>query len=300
MSRRKRWTLIVLSALAAVYVASSFYVVDVTEYVVVTRFGDPVAVHTSPGPHFDLWKPIETLVRIDARLLTLDLEPSEFLTEDKKNVVASGYTLWRVDDPLLYLRRVYSRRGAEARIADIISSEIGSALGRVPFSALVSTDSTVIRLDEVVASIKERSAGRLSEDYGLEIREFRIKRLAFPEQNKESVFQRMRAERQRIARQYRSEGEEESMKIKADADRQKTEILADASRRAEEIRGEGEADAARIYAEAIRADPDFYTFLRTLDSYEKIVDENTTLVLPSDSELMRLLTTGRTASGGGR
>lgn len=300
MSGRRRWTLIVLGALAAVYVASSFYVVDVTEYVVVTRFGDPVAVHTKPGLHFDPWKPIETLVRIDARLLTLDLDPAEFLTEDKKNVVASGYALWRVDDPLLYLRRVYNRRGAEARIADILSSEIGSALGRVPFSALVSTDSAEVRLDEVVASIRERSADRLMGDYGVEVREFRIKRLAFPEQNKESVFQRMRAERQRIARQYRSEGEEESMKIKADADRQKTEILAGASRRAEEIRGEGEAEAARIYAEAIRADPDFYAFLRTLDSYEKIVNENTTLVLPSDSELMRLLTTGRTSSGGGR
>lgn len=298
MSRRRRWILIVLGLLAAAYVVTSFYVVDVTEYVVVTRFGDPVSVHTEPGLQFDPWKPVETLSRIDARLLTLDLEPSEFLTEDKKNVVASGYALWRVDDPLLYLRRVYNRRGAEARISDILNSEIGSALGRVPFAALVSTDTTEMRLDDVVASIREGSARRLLEDYGVEVREFRIMRLAFPEQNKESVFQRMRAERQRIARQYRSEGEEEAMKIRADGDRQRTEILAEASRTAEETRGAGEAEAARIYAAAIKADPDFYAFLRTLDSYEKIVDENTTLVLSSDSELMRLLTTGR--SGGGR
>jgi len=300
MSRRTRWALSILGVLVVAYAISSFYVVDVTEYVVVTLFGDPVAVHTEPGLHFDLRKPFETVSRIDARLLTLDLPPTEFHTEDKINVVASGYALWKVEDPLLYLRRVYNRRGAESRISDILLSELGSAMGRVPMSALVSTDTTTMRLDEVVESILEKGRARIQEDYGVRVEDFRVKRLAFPEQNKESVFQRMRAERQRIAKRHRSEGEEEAMKIRADADREKTTILADAGRRAEELRGEGEADATRIYADAIRADPDFYAFLRTLDSYEKIVGENTTLVLPSDSELMRLLTTGRSGRSGGR
>lgn len=300
MTRKKRTALIALVVVAALYLVSSFYVVDVTEYVVVTLFGDPVAVHTEPGLHFDLRKPVESIARIDARLLTLDLDPTEFHTEDKINVVASGYALWQVEDPLLYLRRVYNRRGAESRITDILSSELGSAIGRVPMAALVSTDTTAMRLDEVVQTIFEKSRDRIRADYGVAVREFQIKRIAFPEQNKESVFQRMRAERQRIARGFRSEGEEESLKIRGEADREKTAILAEANRRAEEFRGEGEAEATRIYAEAIRANPDFYTFLRTLDSYEKIIGAKTTLVLPSDSELMRLLMTGEAGQPGRR
>lgn len=299
MGRKKRWILGILGVLAVIYVCSAFYVVDVTEYVVVTRFGDPVAVHTEPGLHFDLWKPLESISRIDARLLTLDLIPTEYHTEDKINVVASGYTLWRVDDPLHYLRRVYNRRGAESRIADILSSEMGSALGKTSMVTLVSTDSTQMRLDDVVRSILVRSRERILEDYGIYIEDFRIKRLAFPEQNKESVFQRMRTERHRIARRFRSEGEEQAMMIRADADKEKAKILAEARRQADEIRGEGEASATRILAEAIRLDPDFYTFLRTLESYEKIVGDKTTLVIPGDSKLMRLLMSGRT-SGRGR
>lgn len=292
MSQRRKWALTIFAALVAIYILASFYVVDVTEYAVVTRFGDPVAIETEPGLRFDWLKPIEQITRIDARLLVLDLPPSEFLTEDKKNVVASAYALWRVDDPLQYLQRVYSRLGAESRISDVLSSEIGAALGSVPFSALVSTDSTEIRLDEVVASIHEKSRERILRDYGVRLEEFRLKRLAFPSQNKESVFQRMRAERQRIAKRYRSEGDEEATKIRAEADRQSSEIVASARRQAEEISGEAEAEASRIYAEAVRKDPDFYRFLRTLETYEKIIDTKMTLVIPSDSELMELLMKG--------
>ncbi len=292
MSRMKRWIVPGLAILAVLYVLSCFYVVDVTEYAVVTRFGNPVAIHTEPGLLFDLLKPIESITRIDARLLILDLEPAEFLTEDKKNVIASGYAMWRVEDPLMYLQRVYSRMGAESRISDILSSETGAALGTVPFSALVSADTSEIRLAEVVRSIRDRSAERILRDYGVRLEDFRLKRFTFPNQNKESVFQRMRAERQRIAKRYRSEGEEEATKIRAEADRESVEILAKATRRSEELRGEGEAEATRIYAEAIRQDPDFYRFMRTLESYEKIVDGKMTVVIPSDSDLMRLLMHG--------
>lgn len=292
MSRTVRWIFTFLGLLAALYALSAFYVVDVTEYAVVTRFGNPVAIHTEPGLHFDPLRPIDSITRIDARLLVLDLPPSEYLTEDKKNVVASAYALWQVDDPLQYLQRVFSRLGAESRITDILSSEIGAALGSVPFSALVSTDSTEIHLDDVVASIHEKSRERILRDYGVRLEEFRLKRLAFPSQNKESVFQRMRAERQRIAKRYRSEGDEEATKLRAEADRESSEIIASARRQAKEIQGEGEAEAARIYADAVRVDPDFYHFLRTLEAYEKIIDGNMTLVIPSDSELMELLMKG--------
>jgi membrane protease subunit HflC len=292
MSRKRRWILLLLAGAAAIYLLSAFYVVDVTEYAVVTRFGNPVAIHTEPGLRFDPWRPIESITRIDSRLLVLDVEEAEYLTKDKKNVVASGYVLWRVEDPLKYLQRVFSRSGAESRISDILSSQIGAALGGVPFSALVSTEETEIRLDAVVQSIFEKSREIVRRDYGVRLEEFRIKRLAFPIQNKKSVFERMRAERQRIARGYRSEGEEQSLRIRAEADRRSTELLAEARGQAEAIRGEGEAEATRTYAAAIRRNPDFYKFLRTLESYEKIINEKTTIVIPSDSELMELLMRG--------
>ncbi len=297
MSQPRRWIMPVLLVLLALFLLSGFYVVDVTEYAVVTRFGNPVAIHTEPGLHYDPLKFLLSINRIDARLLVLDLPPAEFLTEDKKNVVTSGYVTWSVKDPLKYLQRVYSRVGAESRMTDVLSSEIGAALGSVPFGALVSTEPDQARLAEVALAIHEKSRERIERDYGVDVVDFRFKRLSFPDQNQSAVFQRMRAERQRIARKFRSEGEEEATKIRAEADRESSEILAKAERQATEFRGEGEAEATRIYAEAIRKDPGFYDFLRTLESYEKIVDKNMTIVIPSDSDLMQLLMHGPKQGG---
>jgi membrane protease subunit HflC len=129
-------------------------------------------------------------------------------------------------------------------------------------------------------------------EYGIELVEFDLRRLSFPDQNRRSVFERMRAERERIARRFRSEGEEEARKIRAAADREESQILAEAYREGEILRGQGQAQATRIYGEAIAKDPEFYEFTRTLEAYRKFLDEKTTLVLPSDSELMRLLVRG--------
>jgi len=135
-----------------------------------------------------------------------------------------------------------------------------------------------------------RKAAR--EKFGIEVVDFDVRRLSFPDQNRRSVFERMRAERERIARAYRSEGEAEARKIRAEADREESRILAEAYKKAEILRGEGEAEATRIYGEAIAQAPEFYEFTRTLEAYRKFLDDNTTLILPSDSELMRLLTGG--------
>ena len=133
---------------------------------------------------------------------------------------------------------------------------------------------------------------RAAADYGVRVVDVRLKRIAFPEQNLLSVFGRMRSERERIARRFRSEGEEAALKIRAETDREKTRLLSEAYRKAEEEKGAGEAEAARIYAKATNQDPDLYKFLRTLRAYEKILDDKTTLVLPGDSDVLRLLTDG--------
>jgi membrane protease subunit HflC len=284
-----------LAVLVAIAVGSAF-VVDTTEYAVVTRFGRPVRTYTTPGLRFRI-PFVDQVVRLDARLLMTEPPAAEYLTLDKKNVVARTFLTWRLDDPLRYLQTVQLRDAAEARLAAVTSSEIGAAFGSVPFDALVSTDADKMRLGAIIDQVEQRVRDTASREYGVNLVSLRVERLAFPQQNEASVFQRMRAERQRIAKQFRSEGEEQSLKIRAEADRERARILAEADRKASEIRGQAEAEAARIYAEALAADPEFYRFVRTLEAYDKIIDKDTTVILPADSPLMKGLLGG---SGAGQ
>ncbi|MFN7952032.1 MAG: protease modulator HflC [bacterium] len=281
---------------AALVIQSCLFVVDVTEFAVITRLGKlrGVVLAEERGLHWKLPAPIETVTTLDARLQVLDLPQAEYLTNDKTNVTIETYCVWRIHDPLAFLQSVGTVKGAEARLGIVIGSELGAALGSVPFVQLVSTDPKEHRLGDVLASITQSAATQATR-YGVEVLDVRIKRLNFPDQNQSSVFDRMRAERDRIAKRFRSEGEEESLKIRAEADQEKSRILAEARAEAERVRGQGEAEATRIFGEALAKDPEFYRYLRTLQAYRKILDPQTTLVLPGDSELMRLLTRGQAA-----
>ncbi len=291
--------LLLAGALAvATLAALSPFVVDATEYAVVTRFGRPVATYTTPG--LRVRAPlIDQVVRIDARMLLTEPPATEYLTFDKKNLVARSFLTWRVEDPLRFLQTVVVRDTAEARLAAVSASELGAAFGAAPFEALVSTDSERTRLDGIVRDVEERVRATARREFGIAVVAVRLERLAFPQQNEASVYQRMRAERGRIAKQFRSEGEERALTIRAEADRERARILSEAERTATEIRGGAEAQAARIYADALGANPIFYRFVRTLEAYEKIIDKETTLVLPADSPLMQSLLQGPPASGNG-
>ena len=263
---------------------------------IVTRFGQPVQTYRTPGLRMRV--PIaDQVVRVDARLLLTEPPVAEYLTLDKKNVVARVFLAWQVDDPLRYVQTVQNRESAELRLAALTSSEMGAAFGSVPFDSLVSPDSAKMRLDETVSQVDGRVREAVAAQYGIRLVALRVERLSFPSQNEESVFQRMRAERERIATQFRSEGEEAALKVKAAADRERAQILSDAERRAAETRGQAEAEAARVYADALGSDPEFYRFSRTLEAYDKIIDKNTTIVLPADSPLMKGLTTGPAGLG---
>jgi len=286
-----KWRVVIYVGLVFAAVLASAFVVDTTEYAVVTRFGRPLRTYTTPGLRFRL-PVIDQVVRLDARLLMTEPPVSEYLTLDKKNVVARAFLTWGVEDPLRYLQTVVLREAAEARLAAVTSSEIGAAFGSVPFDTLVSTEPDKMRLEAIIGRVEDRVRETAAREYGIHLVALRLERLAFPQQNEASVFQRMRAERQRIAKQFRSEGEEASLKIKAEADRERARILSEAERKAAEVRGKAEADAARIYADALGADPDFYRFVRTLETYDKIIDKDTTVVLPADSPLMKGLMTG--------
>ncbi len=282
-----------LFAVVAFGVASAI-VVDTTEYAVVTRFGRPARTYTTPGLHFRI-PLVDQVIRLDARLLLTEPPPAEYLTLDKKNVVARTFLAWRVDDPLRYLQTVAVRDAAEARLAAVTSSEIGAAFGSVPFEALVSAEAGKMRLGAILDQVENRLRETAAREYGVRLVALRVERLAFPQQNEASVFQRMRAERQRIAKQFRSEGEEQSLKIRAEADSERARILAEAGRKAADIRGQAEAEAARVYADAVAVDPEFYRFVRTLEADEKIIDKDTTVILPADSPLMKGLLGGSAA-----
>ena len=290
-ARRRRVATVAAGAALLLLAARVPYVVEATEYAVRTRFGRPVAVVTEPGLHARV-PLVDDVARLDARLLYFDPPSGEFLTNDKKNIVVSPVVLWRIEKPLRFLQTLVTRESAEARLADLVASETGAALGAVPFTRLVSATDGEADLAGVVAGIAERVRARAAADYGVKVVDVRLKRIAFPEQNLLSVFGRMRSERERIARRFRSEGEEAALKIRAETDREKTRLLSEAYRKAEEGKGAGEAEAARIYAKATNQDPDLYKFLRTLRAYETILDEKTTLVLPGDSDVLRLLTDG--------
>jgi len=287
----KSFAVVLALALLVAIAVGSAIVVDTTEYAVVTRFGRPVRTYTTPGLRFRI-PFVDQIVRLDARLLMTEPPAAEYLTLDKKNVVARTFLTWRLEDPLRYLQTVQLRDAAEARLAAVTSSEIGAAFGSVPFDALVSTEADKMRLGAIIDQVEQRVRDTAAREYGVKLVSLRVERLAFPQQNEASVFQRMRAERQRIAKQFRSEGEEQSLKIRAEADRERARILAEADRKASEIRGQAEAEAARIYADALAADPDFYRFVRTLEAYDKIIDKDTTVILPADSPLMRGLLGG--------
>ncbi len=299
---RKVIPLVLLGLLAAIGF-SSLFVVDQTEFAMQMRFGRPVRAIVEPGPYWRLPWPIDTVVRFDNRLMVLenpgtDEPDKEYLTQDEqsgigKNVVVTTYTCWRIRRDAAAVRRFLETMGdvaaAETRIGDVVVSELGAALGRNDFAVLVNTDAEQRRWDRVLEEIRTNCAARVDDAYGVEIVDVRIQRLNFPEQNRRNVFDRMRAERETIAARYRSEGEEQAATIRAEANRGRAEILARALEESERIRGRADAEAARIYAEAYGADPEFYRFTRTLEAYEKTLNQGTVAILSGTSEFLRLL-----------
>ena len=263
------------------------------EFAVVTQFGRPVRVESTPGLKLKLPAPFQTVARFDRRLFALVPTPREFLTLGKKNVIASGFILWRVHDPKKFMQTVFDRVGAESRLGDILFAELGAALGGAPFSAFVSTAPGEYRAEAILADVTRQYREIAWRDYGIDVVDVRLRRLDFPEQNRASVFARMKSERIRISMQYRSEGEEEGLKIRAAAEKAKSGILGEAYKLSQQVRGEGEARAAKLYAESLTQAPNFYRFVRSIDAMKKTVDKETTLVLPVDSELFQLLRDSR-------
>ncbi len=272
----------------------TFLSVRETEFMLVTQFGRPVRTITDAGLHGKWF--FQSATYFDRRLRIYNPRPSEFLTRDKKNLVIESYVAWRIQDPKRFVETVGDPVAAEMRLHDIVWSGLSAALGNQDLDSIVSTSLEKIQAQQVLDNLTAATDQAALTKYGIQVVDVRIKRLNLPEQNKQSVYARMRAERERIARQYRAEGEEQALSIRADADRQKEEILSEAYKQAEKIRGEGDAEATRIYGQAYSRNPRLYKLLRTLESYKKIFDDKTTAILSSDSELLKIMMRGESGA----
>ncbi len=263
-------------------VTSAVFIVDVTEQVVVTRMGKPVRVHDEPGIYLKV-PVLESATFYSTKILDYDSAPAEVLTRDKKTLVVDSYAKWRIDDPLRLLQTVQTENGAQTRLDDIIYSVIREELGRYDYSDIIGAERSFI-----MHTVTERSDS-IAADYGIEVLDVRIKRADLPKENEEAIFRRMTSERERIAAHYLSEGQAEATKIRAATDREVQELLARAYREAEEIKGAGDAEAMAIYAQAYEQDPEFYAFLKAMETYQRTLGDQTVLVIPHDSPWLEYL-----------
>ncbi len=266
----------------AVLASMTLFTVREGETAVRFQLGEIVQANYKPGLHVQI-PVINKIRRFDARVQTLDTEPERFLTAEKKNVIVDSFVKWRIKD----VARFYTAVGGDSsranlRLDQIIKDGLRSEFSKRTLQEVVSGDRTQIM--QVLSATADREAKEL----GIEVLDVRIKRIDLPDDVSDSVFRRMRAERERVARDFRSRGAEAAERIKAEADRQRTVLLAEAFRDAERTRGEGDAQAAETYAQAYSGDPEFYGFYRSLNAYRaSFQDQRDMLLLKPDSDFFR-------------
>ncbi|MFQ5894662.1 MAG: protease modulator HflC [Nitrospinota bacterium] len=273
---------VVAIVLLLILANSVFYTVGEWEQAVVTRLGKPVGGVKGPGLH---WRMpfVEKVHPFERRILEYDSNPTEVITADKKTLIVDNFSRWRIVAPLLFLQTVQNEDGAQARLDDIIYSELRVELARHLFHDIISE-----KRGEMMERVTGRSAKKALE-YGIQVVDVRIKRADLPRENEQAVYGRMKAERERIARQYRSEGKEEALKIRSQTDKERTILLAEAYEKEQKLKGEGDALAIKITAAAFSQEPEFYAFLKSLEAYRTALKDKTTLILPPDSEFLSFL-----------
>ncbi|WP_243310237.1 protease modulator HflC [Fundidesulfovibrio agrisoli] len=258
------------------------FTVDETQQAIVLQLGKPVSGSLGPGLHFKL-PFIQNVVLIDSRVISYEANPAEVLTKEKKTLVVDNYAKWRIVDPLQFYQTLRTVERAKSRLDDLIYAEVRVAIGSYTMKEVVSS-----RRAEIMAVVTS-NVNDTVKPYGLQIMDVRVKRTDLPPQNEKAIFGRMRSERERQAKLYRSEGLEESAKIKSAADKERTILLADANKASETLRGQGDADATRVYSEALGQSPEFYGFMRSLEAYRKSLQSNSRVVLTPGSGFLKYL-----------
>ena len=273
---------VVIIIVIAAILAGSLFTVDEKEQAIVTQLGKFIREVKQPGLHVKI-PLIQTVHKFEDRVLEYDAEARPIITSDKKHLDIDNYARWKIVDPLKLYQTVRNEFGANLRLDDIVFSEIREEIARHTLTEIVSVNR------EAIMEKVHKQCNAKARDYGLEVIDVRIKRADLPVEVARSVYARMQAERQRIAKKYRSEGEEEAVKIRAQTNKERTILLADSYRQAQKLKGEGDAEAIKIYAQAFEKDPEFYSFVRTLEAYQRSLGKGTTIILPGDSEFFQYL-----------
>jgi membrane protease subunit HflC len=300
MKKTLRWTIIAVTVTALAGLAvSSFVVVDETEYAVVTSFGRIAVVYgvgaSEAGLHAKA--PWQLGIKIDRRFRVFDPPPREVMTGDKRNLEVAPYVVWRVADPIVFLRGSGSPELAEARLNERVSAGLSDAIGRRELATLASTDATRWAVDGLTRDVLQAVAPAARDELGVEVIDIRLRRFGHPIEVRPAVFELIRSERRQVAARLRAEGEAQYLTITSQADRARDTILAEAEAEAKRIRGNAEAEATRLLNQAHGRDPRFFEFLRTLESYGSILDERATVVLTASSPLLKLLVQGPASLG---
>jgi len=275
--------LMILAGLALLGGMSMFFIVDERQLAIKFRLGEIVASEYEPGLHFKAPWPINNIRKFDKRILTLDTQPERFLTGEKKNVTVDFFVKWRISNPAtFYTTFMGDERQANMRLMQIIKNGLQLEFDQRTIRQVVSDDRSLMMTNLTSKGNQEVA------QFGIEIVDVRIKQIELPPDVRTSVFQRMRAERERIAAEHRAQGEEAAKGIRARANRERTVLLAEAERDAEVLRGEGDARATEIYGKAYAQDAEFYDFYRSMNAYrDALANRNDVLVLEPDSEFFK-------------
>jgi membrane protease subunit HflC len=303
------WNLIavVLALFILLVLNSSLYTISESQQVIITQFGNPVGDPiTQPGIHVKL-PFIQKANFFEKRFLEWDGDPNQVPTKDKRFIWVNTYARWRITDPLKFFQRLRDERGAQSRLDDILDGETRNAVARQNLVEVVRSSNrqeqgVTVESDEERAILEEINMGReaitreiltraqeRAADLGIELIDIRFKRINYVDEVQRDVFERMIAERKRVAQRYRSEGEGEAARIHGERERDLAQIQSEAYRTAQELRGKADATSTAVYAEAYNRDVTFYTFLKSLETYEMTADENSTLILTTDSDLLKYL-----------
>jgi len=303
------WNLIavVLAFFILLVLNSSLYTISESQQVIITQFGNPVGDPiTEPGIHVKL-PFIQKANFFEKRFLEWDGDPNQVPTKDKRFIWVNTYARWRITDPLKFFQRLRDERGAQSRLDDILDGETRNAVARQNLVEVVRSSNrqeqgVTVESDEERAILEEINMGReaitreiltraqeRAADLGIELIDIRFKRINYVDEVQRDVFERMIAERKRVAQRYRSEGEGEAARIHGERQRDLAQIQSEAYRTAQELRGKADATSTAVYAEAYNRDVTFYTFLKSLETYEMTADENSTLILTTDSDLLKYL-----------
>ena len=300
----------VVVIVALIVISQSLYVVQETEQVVVTRFGDVQNVHTSPGLYVKA-PFVDTITSYDRRLLRIDAPPSQFLDRDINILEIDVYGRYKIVDPRAFLQTLTTEDNARSILAQRINSSLRAEVAERSREEIIggdveldesgepvtddegnsrvrATDSRTELLDDVRIAVQENLAAE-DPSFGVEMVDIRVKRADFPQEVAGRIFERMRSDREKISRRLRAEGEEEARTRRAAADREVEVILAAADRDSNRLRGDGEAQAIAILAESLNKDPEFFSFRRSLDAYKEFLNQDTTVILSSESEIFKYL-----------